>query len=99
LGGAFSLAFLAAQSSNWYRVLELNPVLRNQELALFTFYMLTGVHALHVIGGFVPLGYVLYRAYQREYSSSRHEGVKLCIQYWHFLGVVWLLLLAVMLLA
>jgi heme/copper-type cytochrome/quinol oxidase subunit 3 len=30
---------------------------------------------------------------RREYSSSRYEGLKLCVQYWHYLGVVWLFLL------
>ena len=62
----------------------------------FTFYMLTGLHALHVIGGFVPLVIVLNKAKGREYSSSNHEGVKLCAQYWDYLGVIWLCLLSVL---
>lgn len=99
LGGVFGLLFLLLQVWNWSEVLRLNPDLKDRELSIFTFYMLTGVHALHVVGGFVPLGWVLYRATQREYSSSRWEGVKLCVQYWHFLGAVWLGLLLVMHLA
>jgi heme/copper-type cytochrome/quinol oxidase subunit 3 len=27
---------------------------------------------------------------RQDYSSSRHEGLKLCVQYWHYLGAVWL---------
>ncbi len=58
--------------------------------------MLTGLHALHVIGGFVPLLVVLGKAKRREYSSSNHEGVKLCAQYWDYLGVIWTILLSVL---
>ncbi|HET9929853.1 MAG TPA: cytochrome c oxidase subunit 3, partial [Polyangiaceae bacterium] len=62
----------------------------------YTFYVLTGLHAAHVVGGFVPAGIVFARARRREYSSSRHEGVLLCTQYWHYLGVVWLALFLVL---
>jgi cytochrome c oxidase subunit 3 len=93
------IGFVVAQVSNWQTILEINPDLKSRELSLFTFYMLTGVHALHVVGGFVPLALVLRRVVQREYSSSRFEGVRLCVQYWHFLGVVWLALLVVMAIA
>jgi len=58
--------------------------------------MLTGLHAVHVIGGFVPLLVVQAKARRREYSSSNHEGVKLCAQYWDYLGVIWLILIAVL---
>jgi cytochrome c oxidase subunit 3 len=93
------VAFVLAQAFNWHSILELNPDMEDRELSLFTFYMLTGVHALHVVGGFFPLAWVLRRTAQREYSSSRYEGVRLCVQYWHFLAAVWLVLLVVMALA
>ena len=37
------------------------------------------------------------RLSRRDYSSSRHDGVTFCVQYWHYLGLVWLLLLGVLL--
>ena len=54
------------------------------------------MHALHVLGGFVPLGIVIHHASRRQYSSSQHEGLSLCAQYWHYLGVVWLILAAML---
>lgn len=96
LGGAFAVAFLVGQVFNWFDIIRLNPDMETRLLSLFTFYMLTGVHAVHVLGGFVPLAMVLQRANAREYSSSRHDGVRFCVQYWHFLGVMWLGLLLVM---
>ena len=94
----FAAAFLAGQTLNWT---QMQPGLAapTKSLYIFTFYMLTGLHALHVLGGFVPLGFVITRAHRREYSSSRHEGLKFCVQYWDFLFVVWLILLFTMYLA
>lgn len=91
---ASAAAFIVAQTFNWRSVMQHSG--EGRALSLFTFYMLTGLHALHVIGGFVPLGIVLHHSKQRDYSSSRYEGVKLCAQYWHFLGVIWIVLMLTM---
>jgi cytochrome c oxidase subunit 3 len=91
----FALAFLVGQAFNWSHLAAgFAPGATN--LYAFTFYLLTGLHALHVLGGLVPLVVLIAGARRKEYTSSRHEGVKLCAQYWHFLGVVWLVLLAVL---
>jgi cytochrome c oxidase subunit 3 len=94
----FAAAFLVGQALNWTQM-RVSPTLSVKTLYIFTFYMLTGLHALHVLGGFVPLGLVITCAHRREYSSSRHEGLKFCVQYWDFLFVVWLVLLLTMYLA
>lgn len=94
-----AVAFMLCQTLNWHEVYSAELGVYSKSLYIFTFYMLTGVHALHIIGGLVPLGVVIYRARQKEYSSSRYEGLKFCVQYWHFLGVVWLILLATLILA
>lgn len=95
---AFGLAFLFGQSLNWAVMAK---ALREGEPTMypFTFYMLTGLHAAHVLGGFVPLGIVIGRAQRRRYSSSEHEGLRLCRQYWDYLFVVWLVLLVTLLVA
>lgn len=81
--------FLLTQTANWF---AMRPPAEQNSLYIATFFILTGVHALHVIGGFIPLGFVLYHASLRHYSSSSHEGLTLCAQYWHFIGAVWLVL-------
>jgi cytochrome c oxidase subunit 3 len=91
---AFGVGFITGQIFNW-RTME--PGMHANvphPLYPFTFYMLTGLHAAHVVGGFIPLGIVIARANKRLYTSSEHEGVRLVRQYWDFLGVVWLVLLA-----
>jgi cytochrome c oxidase subunit 3 len=96
LGLAFALAFLIGQGFNWSSMIAAQSALPRPTLFAFTFYLLTGLHALHVLGGFVPLSIVIFRASQREYSSSRMDGVKFCVWYWHYLGAIWLVLLSVM---
>jgi heme/copper-type cytochrome/quinol oxidase subunit 3 len=91
---AFALAFLFGQLLNWHAFATALPTDAAPTLYSFCFYMLTGTHAAHVLGGLVPLGIVMYRAKSRAYSSSRYEGLKLCAQYWHYLGAVWLVILA-----
>jgi cytochrome c oxidase subunit 3 len=96
---AFALAFLAGQGINWLGLSEVAMPDKARTLYILTFAMLTGLHAAHVLAGFVPLGIVMARANKRQYSSSRHDGLLFCTQYWDFLGVVWLVLLAVIVLA
>jgi len=89
-------AFVMGQAGNWRSMYGASIATDARTLYAFTFYMLTGLHAVHVVGGFVPLFVVLSKARRREYSSSNHEGVKLCAQYWDYLGVIWLVLLSVL---
>ena len=90
------VAFVIGQAENWRSMYAAAIATDARTLYAFTFYMLTGLHALHVTGGFVPLFIVLGKSKRREYSSSNHEGVKLCAQYWDYLGVVWLILVGVL---
>ena len=90
---AFGVAFLLGQALNWRTMAPGLYAGVPHPLYPFTFYMLTGLHAAHVLGGFIPLGIVISRARRRLYTSSEHEGVRLCRQYWDYLGVVWLVLL------
>jgi len=88
---ALASLFLLTQTANWF---AMRPPGDHNSLYIATFFLLTGVHALHIVGGFVPLGFVVYHATARHYSSSSHEGLTLCAQYWHFLGAVWLVLVS-----
>lgn len=90
----FAVLFLVAQTQNALHAWSLLHA--TEDLYAFTFSLITGVHALHILGGLVPLAIVIHRASQREYSSSRSQGVRLCAQYWHFLGAIWLVILAVL---
>lgn len=54
------------------------------------FFMMTGMHALHVVTGLVFLGFVLRNGMRGRYSAERHWGVEAAAVYWHFVDVVWI---------
>ncbi|MBP1621301.1 MAG: heme-copper oxidase subunit [Acidobacteria bacterium] len=89
------LAFLASQTVNWFGLVAAD-VRPGANLYAFTFFVLTWLHALHVVGGLVPLAVVTTRAWRGGYSAGFHPGVEYTAMYWHFLDVVWLILFAVL---
>jgi heme/copper-type cytochrome/quinol oxidase subunit 3 len=52
-------------------------------------FTLSFIHALHVFGGMIFLGFVIKNAYLERYDHERHWTVDNCASYWHFLDVVW----------
>ena len=46
---------------------------------------MTGLHAVHVLGGLVPLAMVTVAAYQGMYGRKKHAAVRYTAVYWHFL--------------
>ncbi len=49
-----AVAFLVAQALNWRVMITGMALVERRTLYAFTFYMLTGLHAAHVVGGFFP---------------------------------------------
>ena len=54
------------------------------------FFMMTGMHAFHVITGLIFLGIVLRKGALGLYSEEKHWGVEAAAIYWHFVDVVWI---------
>ncbi|SRR5579883_3411397 len=91
IGGVFGVAFVAGQLRAWDQlraageIISLNP-------ANGFFYLLTGLHGLHVLGGLVVLGVTADRVFRHAIAERARLTVELCATYWHFLLVVWLVL-------
>jgi cytochrome c oxidase subunit 3 len=68
--------------------------LRGRGYAYFftLYYAMTGLHALHVIGGVVVLGVLAWRAWHGAYGAAYQTPLELGGMYWHFVDVVWLFL-------
>lgn len=90
-----AVAFLLAQISNWMRMAA-NSVLPDESLFVWFFYLLTILHAAHVLFGLVPLVLVTIRARAGRYTAENHETVHLVGMYWHFLLVTWIAILVVL---
>lgn len=90
------LAFLALQG--WCWAVWLTSVSDrwadslDHRWALAGFYVMTGIHALHVLGGIVPLVIIHVLCRQGHFDHGRTDAVHLTAWYWHFLGAVWLVL-------
>jgi cytochrome c oxidase subunit 3 len=57
----------------------------------FTLYFfLTGLHALHVVGGLSALVVVALLAWRGRYTPERHTSLELGVLYWHLVDVIWI---------
>ncbi len=54
------------------------------------FYMMTGMHAFHVLTGVLFLIVILRNGLKGHYSAERHWAVEAAANYWHFVDVVWI---------
>lgn len=54
------------------------------------FFMMTGMHAFHVLTGVIFLGIVLRNGARGLYSAEKHWAVEASAVYWHFVDVVWI---------
>ena len=57
------------------------------------FYLLTAIHALHVLGGLVGLTYVLSKLHRVVLRRSTLDSFA---YYWHFMGILWVYLLVLL---
>jgi cytochrome c oxidase subunit 3 len=62
------------------------------------FYLLTGVHGLHLLGGLFVWGKTIVRMAQGGVELiDLRLSVELCTVYWHYLLLVWLVLFTLLL--
>jgi len=54
------------------------------------FYMMTGMHAFHVLTGLIFLAIVLRNNRLGLYTPEKHWAVEAATVYWHFIDVVWI---------
>lgn len=94
-GGLTALAFLAGQLLAW-RELVAGGYLLDANPANSFFYLLTGMHGLHILGGLVALTATTARAWAGGGQDRLRVSVELCAMYWHFLLFVWLGLLVLL---
>jgi len=95
---SLGLVFLVVQTVNWSRLITASLSAKSN-LYAFTFFMLTGLHAAHLLGGLIPLVVVTVKAHRGRYGSGHHAGIQYCAMYWHFLDAVWLVMFGVLVVA
>ena len=89
--GAFTIVFLFGQILAWRQLGAMVQFdVTNPAIALF--YLITGIHGAHLLGGLVAWGRTVARVWGNFDAAKIRHSVELCTTYWHFLLLVWLVL-------
>ena len=93
--GAFAILFIVGQLITWDNLQNAGYFLTSNPANSF-YYLMTGLHARHLLGGL----WVWSKSSIRLLSGAEPRDIKLSIQlctlYWHFLLIVWLVLFALL---
>ena len=94
-GGVSALVFLVGQLLAWQQLGAAGYFLASNPANTF-FYLLTAVHGLHLMGGLAALGRTTAKVWRSTDVAEVRLSVELCTIYWHFLLLVWLVLLGLL---
>lgn len=102
LGTVFlGLAFLGVKGLEYHSDLEehlwpgpnFRPGLPPQaQIFWFLYWLMTGVHALHVTVGVVVLSIIARMSARRKFSAAYYTPIEMSGLYWHFVDVIWIYL-------
>ena len=95
LAGLFTSAFLIGQWMVWQQLITRGYFMASNPANSF-FYLLTGLHALHILVGMVALVLATAKIHRGISQQKAVVKVTLCAIYWNFLLVVWLILFALL---
>src|SRR5215468_11635392 len=92
VGGMSAVIFLVGQLLAWQQLRVAGYFVASNPANSF-FYLITAVHGLHLAGGLVALGRATAKVWHGAKMTQVRLSVELCAIYWHFLLLVWLVLL------
>jgi cytochrome c oxidase subunit 3 len=95
------VAFLIGQWMGWSQLVAqgIHLVGRDSSAVSGSFlYIISGVHAAHVISGVIFLSVVLAAVFKFKVHSKSLAQIEMCATYWHFLDGLWLYLFVFLLL-
>lgn len=84
--------FVVGQYAAWLQLRSEGLYLATNPNSSF-FYLLTAIHALHVLGGLVGLTYVMRKLHRVVLRRSTLDSFA---YYWHFMGILWVYLLVLL---
>ena len=92
------LGFLAGQWMAWSQLARQGVFISSNPSNSF-FYLLTGAHAIHLVGGVLALAYATATAVLSQAWERRRMVVDVTSWYWHFMAVLWIYIFALLQLA
>jgi cytochrome c oxidase subunit 3 len=94
-GAAAAVTFLVGQLLAWRQLSAAGYFVASNPANSF-FYLITAAHGLHLMGGLVALGRTIAKVWRGAEMTEVRLSVELCAIYWHFLLLVWLVLLGLL---
>lgn len=91
----FAVTFLVGQLIAWSELMASGYVVDGNPANSF-FFLVTGLHGLHILGGLVALGWASLKAWGRGGVQSARLNVELCATYWLFMLFVWMVLFSLL---
>lgn len=87
------ITFVILQYQGWMRLYDIGVVLDGNPGGSF-FYVISGIHVAHVIGGIFALCTACLHAYSLSFkpTEKRRRRFQLVTHYWHFVDFLWLYL-------
>ena len=82
------VAFLIGQVVAWSQLAAQGLYLQSNPHSSF-FYVLTGLHGVHLFGGLVALAYVAVAALRMRITMRKRNTIEVTSLYWHFMGGLW----------
>jgi len=64
----------------------------NPHLFFSMYFIMTGLHGIHVLGGMAVIGWVILRARRGEFSAEYYTPVELVGLFWHLVDLIWIFL-------
>lgn len=95
VGGGFAIAFLTGQVWVWQQFVAWGYFVASNPANSF-FYLLTGVHGLHLLGGLIAWGITVVKFLRHVPLPQLRVSVELCTTYWHYLLGLWFVLFALL---
>ncbi len=88
------LAFLVLQYEGWQALTAIGVELTTNPSGSFV-YVISGVHAAHILGGIAALSIALIHAFALPYKVTKGRKLRfeLTLTYWHFVDFLWVYLL------
>jgi len=96
IGGICSVAFLLGQFWAWQQLRSAGFFMASSPADAF-FYLITGLHGLHVLGGLWVWARTSVKAWRVTDVEIVRLSVELCTVYWHFLLIIWAVLFGLLL--
>ena len=93
--GVFAILFIAGQLITWNSLQSAGYFIVSNPANAF-YYLMTGLHAIHLLGGLWVWSKSLIRLLSGGEPKDIKLSIELCTLYWHFLLIVWLVLFALL---